>query len=106
MIVPVKRHFEIYGVIGAQISPVNTDYEEKERQLIFFSDLSTIVRISDELGKPILYHYQSKKSGICKFYVLHDREMYVFDIKANQDSGTNDYSTETKDLLESIGHFV
>ncbi len=51
MVAPVKCHFEIYGVIGVEVthSSDNQEHQEREKQLIFLSELSTIVLEKAEL---------------------------------------------------------
>lgn len=48
------------------------------RSVRSFEDL---VRISDEMGKPILYKYNENFREIEKFYVTNEDEIYMFDLK-------------------------
>lgn len=46
--------------------------------------IDDLVRIADEIGKPIVYRYSEDKNEIQRFYVLNDMEVYYLDIKGSQ----------------------
>lgn len=54
------------------------------------SSIEDLVRISDDLEKPILYKYNENRYDIQKFYVLNGKEMYILDISENIMKGEKD----------------
>lgn len=43
--------------------------------------IDDLIRIADELGKPILYKYSDNYKDMTKFYVINEEEKYVLDIE-------------------------
>lgn len=50
--------------------------------------IEDLVRISDEIGRPIMYEYSEGYKQIVQFYVLDDRRTYLYVIKDNH-AGSN-----------------
>lgn len=66
--------------------------------------IEDLIRISDEINKPVLYQYKDKLN-ISTFYVINGKELYILDI----DNITNiedledmEYSETTKELIKSL----
>ena len=53
----------------ALISEVSRSYEFQYE----VKSIEDLVRISDEVEKPVLYQYQDDRNGICRFYVLLEK---------------------------------
>ncbi|NMA64824.1 MAG: DUF5305 domain-containing protein, partial [Clostridiaceae bacterium] len=68
------------------------------------NSIGDLVRISDEVEKPIIYRFSEDKYEINKFYVINEGEMYFWRVEyPNVDEGEiDDISEETKKLIESI----
>ena len=57
---------------------MNSDIDIKSNIVKSIEDL---VKISDDIEKPILYRYRVDYKEINKFYVIHDDNNFVFDLK-------------------------
>lgn len=43
--------------------------------------IDDLVRIADEIGKPIMYKYSPNLKDMTEFYVFEDTKMYIYDLK-------------------------
>ena len=63
--------------------------------------IDDLVRIADEIGKPIVYRYSEDKNEIQRFYVLNDMEVYYLDIK-----GSYKMLKHREPLLPALQHLL
>ncbi len=63
-----------------------------EEALIYYGEsikvksIDDLVRISDEIGKPIMYKYGSDYNEVSKFYIINEKETYLFELDIQIDN--------------------
>lgn len=85
----LKRIFKKYGgrliAFNTEISIIGDSFLVKS--------IEDLVRLSDEIGKPIIYRYRKNLREITKFYVLDERCTYYFELNGftptNSDHNSN-----------------
>lgn len=60
--------------------------------------IDDLVRVSDEIEKPIVYKFCENKNDIDRFFVINEKELYFFSI----DNESADHPETVKNLLESF----
>lgn len=81
---PLKKEInKIFNKHGDRLVSLSSDVLIKDS--INVKSIEDLVKISDEIGKPILYRYNEDYKEINKFYILSDNEVFVFDLKCLQD---------------------
>lgn len=60
--------------------------------------IDDLVRISDEIDKPIVYQFYEDINYIDKFFVINEKELYFY----NTVSKNTDYSETVQNMLESL----
>lgn len=60
------------------------------------SNINDLVKISDELEKPIFYEQKRNLKDVLSYYVLHDNIMCLYEIRDNKES------TEKRDNTKEI----
>lgn len=70
----IKKIFHSYGqrLVGMNS---NIDYRDETNKVRSMEDL---IKISDELNKPIMYTYRENLSEINRFYVMDDKVLYIY----------------------------
>lgn len=81
---PVKDPMEkmlkkIFKKHGDRLVALNTDVVIEDS--IIVKSIEDLVRIADEIGKPILYKYSDNYKEINKFYVSNDDEIFLFKLE-------------------------
>lgn len=75
----------IFRKYGERMVALNLDIDVQDAIAVkAFEDL---IKISDEIGKPILYRYSEDYKELNKFYVRNEDEAFVFSLKYLADSG-------------------
>lgn len=71
--------------------------------------IEDLVRIADEIGKPIMYKYSSDFKEISRFYILDENQVYVFNFTDKSVEPKNEelnkeeiQSAESDDCMENI----
>lgn len=65
--------------------------------------IEDLVKIADEIGKPIMYKYSSNFNKISKFYVFDEAQMYILDLsKVAMKSNTKDSNKEKKKSKDNV----
>lgn len=68
-----KKHGDRFVALNNQIS---ITYESANR----VKSMDDLVRVADEIGKPIMYKYSSDYKDINNFYVIDEDEVYMLDL--------------------------
>lgn len=77
---PIEKEINrIFKKHGDRLVALNSDIEVKKA--IIVKSIEDLVKISDDIEKPILYKYRVDYKEINKFYVIHEDNNFVFDLK-------------------------
>lgn len=78
----LKKIFKEHGTrLVALLKPVSEMHEVCNE----VHSIKDLVKISDELGRPILYQFSSEFTNISDFYVYDEKQVYVFNLKDSSD---------------------
>jgi hypothetical protein len=82
-----KRH-------GSRIVLINVDIENNMREIIEISTFEGLVKIADDLGKPILYINKSSDEENREFHVIEGSTDYVFNLESELKNADNKSSAD------------
>ncbi|HCX61398.1 MAG TPA: hypothetical protein DHU59_03060, partial [Clostridiales bacterium] len=90
---PVKDSLEkalgkIFKKHGERLVALGSDIDI--RDAIVVKSIEDLIKISDEIGKPILYKYSENYKEINKFYVSNEDEAFVFSLEHLTDTEIED----------------
>lgn len=77
----IKALNKIFKKHGSRLVALNTNIKETVEQYINVRDIEDLVRIADEIGKPIMYKYSTIPEEITHFYVCGESTLYVFNFQ-------------------------
>ncbi|WP_105619673.1 DUF5305 domain-containing protein [Vallitalea okinawensis] len=91
-----KELKKIFKNHGNRLVALNAEIAATCENLNKVKSIDDLVRIADEIGKPILYQYSPYRKDMNEFYVIDDNELYLFDInkKLEEQSSYDYYSGE------------
>jgi len=69
-----KKHRERLAALNGEVS-----VEEGKGSIV--KSIDDLVKIADELGKPIMYRYSADFRKMTKFYVFDDNKTYIFNLE-------------------------
>jgi uncharacterized protein DUF5305 len=72
---------KIFKKHGDRFVALNTEAIVTFKNRNVVKSIDDLVKISDEIGKPIMYKYSSDFKDITKFYVFDEIQIYVLDLK-------------------------
>lgn len=81
----IKTLNKIFKKHGNRLVALKINIEPAE-QYINVRDIEDLVRIADEINKPIMYKYSSTPQEITRFYIIEENTLYLFDLKEYIDS--------------------
>ncbi|NLX64483.1 MAG: DUF5305 domain-containing protein [Clostridiaceae bacterium] len=93
-----KTLIKIFKKHGGRLVALNDKITESYDHMYEVFSIDDLVRIADEIGKPIVYQYNKDKNEIQRFYVLNGTEVYYLDIK------TLDSPDKTEKLLKNASN--
>lgn len=73
----LKKLFKKYG---DRFVALNSEITIPSENINEVKSIDDLVRVADEIGKPIMYKYSSNYENIDKFYVIDKGEIYMLDI--------------------------
>lgn len=74
-----KELKKIFKKHGDRMVALKDDFLNYYEKCIKVKSIDDLVRISDEVVKPIMYKYSSDYNEISKFYVINEKETYLFE---------------------------
>jgi len=99
-----KELKKIFKNHGDRMVALNDDALNYEDKCIRVKSINDLVRISDEVVKPIMYKYSSDYKEISKFYVINEKETYLFkfhlEIEVNENQKEEIQTNEIIDTNE------
>lgn len=90
-----KKIKKIFKKHGDRLVALNTDIENKNGKKV--RTIEDLVRVADEIDKPILYKYNKEYKEINKFYVINENEIYILEIA---ESLSNMNEEQSEQLIE------
>ncbi|OGO78253.1 MAG: hypothetical protein A2Y23_15590 [Clostridiales bacterium GWB2_37_7] len=76
-----KQLNKIFKAHGSRLVAINNEIGTSFGMYYKVKSIEDLVRIADELGKPIMYKYSTDSKEITKFYIHDDKSMYSFNLK-------------------------
>lgn len=76
-----KRRKQIFKDHGNRMAAVWSEISAVLKIVIEVSRIEDLVRIADDIGRPILYKNSLNEEEIYNFYVVDESRLYVFDIR-------------------------
>lgn len=77
----VKELKKIFKNHGTRLVALDSDTIAPDEHLSKVHSIDDLVRISDELGKPIVYKHSNDYKENTRFWVFDENRYYVFDLK-------------------------
>ncbi|MFT9495127.1 DUF5305 family protein [Anaerosolibacter sp.] len=90
----VKQLNCIFKKYGSRLVALNSELALICETYSKVRSIDDLVRIADELGRPIMYQYHSNPKDITQFYIMGDTLMYIFDIRDGLNMGEGAESTK------------
>jgi hypothetical protein len=79
---PFEKEFrKILKKHGSRLIALNNRINFACKSIDQLKCMDDLVKMADEIGKPILYQYSDDLEKMIKFYVLDNEQAYVFDLK-------------------------
>lgn len=75
-----KKMRKIFKKHGDRLVALNSDLASPDISTYRVKSIDDLVRLADEIGKPIMYKYSSDYKEMDRFYVIHEDEVYILDI--------------------------
>jgi hypothetical protein len=92
----LKALDKIFKKYGNRLAALSNAKSDDYCNYIMVRSIDDLIRISDEIQKPVLYRYDSEYSSISWFFVYDNERMYLFDLweyisKINKDQGEHEH---------------
>lgn len=82
-----KELKKVFKKHGTRLVALDSEVAATSEQQSRVRSIEDLVRISDELGKPIIYKYSDNSQENSRFWVIDDQRYYVFDVKEAMGTG-------------------
>lgn len=76
-----KQLNKIFKSHGTRLVAINNEIGTTFGMYYKVKSIEDLVRIADELGRPIMYRYSTDSKEITKFYIHDDKSMFSFNLK-------------------------
>ncbi|MDF2840144.1 MAG: hypothetical protein K0Q99_916 [Clostridia bacterium] len=76
-----KQLNKIFKSHGTRLVAINNEIGTTFGMYYKVKSIEDLVRMADELGKPIMYRYSTDPKEITKFYIHDDKSMFSFNLK-------------------------
>jgi hypothetical protein len=73
-----KKLKKIFKDHGDRMVTINNDIFKYYLEWVEVKSMDDLVKLSDEIGMPIMYKYNSEFNGISRFYVVNDQQIYLY----------------------------
>ena len=71
---------KIFKKHGSRLVALNSSIPESFKDYNNVKAIDDLVRIADEIGKPIMYKYSAAPKEITQFYVWDENQLFIFDL--------------------------
>lgn len=97
-----KQLNKIFKSHGTRLVAINNEIGTSFGMYYKVKSIDDLVRIADELGRPIMYRYSTDSKEITKFYIHDDKSMFSFNLKDMlAENDIEEIAIETKVLNDS-----
>lgn len=93
-----KKINKVFKKHGDRLVALNSEVLINDTNIMFVKSIDDLVRIADEVEKPIFYRYSQDYKDINKFYVTDEDQIYIFDLADMTLKGEGDTSNILNDL--------
>ncbi len=94
----VKKIFKEYE---DRLVALGADIDITAGQIIILQDFPDIIKVADDLGKPVLYKCSADSSFLPAFYVIDEPRIYTYEVKEEKED-KNLYIEVTQGTAESV----
>ncbi len=77
----VKALDRIFKKHGSRLVALNSEITTATQSLFRVKSIDDLVRVADEIGKPIIYRFSNNVRDINRFCVIDDSVTFIFDLK-------------------------
>lgn len=78
----IRELNKIFKKHGSRLVALNNNEAELNKLTFTVKTIEDLVRVADEIGKPIMYKYSTEPGDITEFYIFADQGVYIFDLKS------------------------
>lgn len=89
-----KRRNKIFKEHGSRMVASYNDFADFKANIIEVFSIDDLVRIADDIGRPILYKNSGKTDEINNFYVIDEGNIYMLDIRKGIEEEINPVSAD------------
>lgn len=93
-----KKLKQVFKSHGSRMVGLGSETTINANELIEIASIEDLVKIADDVGRPIMYRKSSNLEDIYYFYVIEENNIYVFDIRKTIIYPPAEKSTETNNL--------
>lgn len=93
-----KKLKQVFKTHGTRMVGMGSETTINANELIEISSMEDLVKIADDVGRPIMYRKSSNPEDIYYFYVIEENNIYVFDIRKTIVYPATEKSTESDTL--------
>lgn len=79
----IKKLKKIFKEHGMRMVSINSNIQYASRAVIEVGTIDDLVRVADEIGRPILYKSSENIQEVNNFFVIDDSTVYIFDAAQN-----------------------
>lgn len=97
----VKELKKIFKKYGTRLVALNSEIAEGTSQINVHA-IDDLVRISDELGKPIMYKHNDDYKGNLRFWVIDEDKYFIFDLKDNLECRSSLILSNTEIISDKV----
>lgn len=97
---------QIFKKHGDRLVALNNDPVFAKESAAIVKSIDDLVRIADEVGKPILYKYSPEYKEIDKFYLTNEGETYILDVNHMlEELESKKKKNEAEELMDKVREF-
>lgn len=100
---------QIFKKHGDRLVALSSNLTFNTEHVVMVKSIDDLVRIADEVGKPIMYKYSPEYKEIDKFYLTNDDEVYILDVnhilKEIASNNNENTDNEVEELIEKVKEF-
>lgn len=80
----------IFKKHGSRLVALTSDFKDNYENCFRMKSIEDLIKVADEMERPILYRYFEDSSQLGQFYVFDDKWLYVFDLKEDFSNHANE----------------
>lgn len=92
---------KIFKNHGDRLVALNSELLINNKNCSYVKSIDDLVKIADEIGKPILYKYSQDYKEIDKFYISHEEQVYILELSEIIELDKVDVSIDEEVKIES-----